>query len=433
MNDLRLFVIVVLSVLPALFSCTMPTTGRGGVKGVVTLSSTGEPVENVKVQYSNLIVNTDAAGCYSFDDIPDGLQGITFSKTGFTSVVSMVEVPRDAVVENNVTIDVMSNGWAVGNKETEYGTIFYSEDGGVSWVRQGGYTVIPFTNLLCVCAVNRKTCWVAGDTTFNVSKMRMEFSILKTSDAGEHWRRQGASISTLSPCPIVGVTAVDTSTVFAVTDTNMILKGTKGGEQWSLCHTSQYCAKYEAISTSDGVHIWAGGTVIEGGASGLDYSSDGGSTWKFVSIPVAGDTGYITCISAVDTQMVYITGNFGVLRTTDKGSTWEKVFDDKPYSTLATLGSFCGWAADEDGGLRYSSDAFAHSDASSIEAPVDDMYITAISFLGNGKDGAFSYFTGEVLMPGGILHSADGGKNWTEAVTPYKVAVNEISFAGTRH
>lgn len=424
---------VVLTVLLTSVSCTMPSYGRGGVTGVVTQSSTGEPVENVRVSYSTIVQYTDGSGRYSFDNIPDGLQGLTFSKTGFTTVVSAVEIPRDAVIENNVTIEVMSNGWAVGNVEIEYGSIFYSEDGGVTWVRQGGQTVIPSDNLLCVCAVNRKICWIGGDTTFNVEKNRMEFSILKTSDAGGHWRRQGQTIGSISPFPIVGITAVDTSTVYAVTDTNIVLKGTQGGNSWSLCHTSQNSARYEAISSCDGLHIWAGGSVIEGGYSGLDYSPDGGATWKFVKIPVEGDTGYITSISAVDSNMVYIAGNFGILSTKDQGASWNKVLDDKAYSTFASLGSLSGWAADEDGGLKYSFDGFASSAAASINAPVSDFNITAISFLGNGKDGAFSYSTGEVTLPGGILYTADGGKKWAEAVTPYKVVVNEVSFAGTRH
>lgn len=430
---MKLKILVILSVLAAVISCTMPSTGRGKLTGVVTQSSTGEPVENVQVKYSNIVVLTDAAGNYSFDDMPEGLQGITFSKAGFSTLVSMVDIPRDEVAVNDVTIDVMAAGWAVGNVETEYGTVFYTEDGGITWVRQGSYSVIPPNDLYSVCAVNTKTCWIAGDTTFNVLRNRMEFSILKTSDAGENWRRQGQTIGTLTACPIVGITAVDTSTVWAVTDTNVIVKGTQGGSSWSLCYTSQYSDRYQAVSTCDGIHIWAGGTVIEGGSSGLDYSPNGGSSWTFVPIPVSGDGGVITSISAVDTNMVYISGNFGVLRTIDGGSSWETVMSDGPYTAFSSLGSFCCWTADADGGLRYSFDAFVHSDAAALQAPVADISITSISVLGDAAQGALTYFTNDRTSPGGILNTIDGGQTWNETVTPYKVVLHDISFAGTKH
>lgn len=435
MKGLSIFIPVIMMAFSAVVSCTMPTIGYGSVEGIVTLSSSGEPVEGVLVCYGSFQKYTDELGRYSFEDIPEGLQGIIFSKTGFVKVVSQVEIIRDGTIENNVTMSVMSNGWSVGAVDTEYGSIFYTEDGGSTWIRQGSYSVIPPNDLFCVCAVNAKCCWVAGDTTFNVVRNRMEYSILKTSDAGTTWRRQGQTIGSTAPYPVVGITAVDTSDVLAVTDANIVLKGTKGGESWSLCYSSEHVPSFRAISTCDGIHIWAGGSAVEGGNAGLEYSSDSGSKWTFIIIPDITDKDTITSISAVDSNMVYVSGSFGMCLTRDHGLSWTKVLDASPYSvsTVCSLGSFCGWAAPSDGTLLYSTDSFGTYSSAQITAPVKDISITAISFLGDIRNGALSYKTSDAAVPGGILYTNDGGKSWIEAVTPYKVALSEISLAGTRH
>jgi len=433
MKDVHYFMVSLTATFLIAVSCTMPSSGNGGVAGVVKESSSNEPVEGVSVKYGGMVHLTDAFGRYAIDTIPDGLQGITFSKTGFTTMVSQVDVHRDEVIENNVFISVMSTGWAVGDVETEYGSIFYTDNGGVSWVRQGNYSVIPPDNLRCVCAVNEKCCWVGGDTTFNVLRNRMEYSILKTSDAGTSWRRQGQVIGSLSPFPVVGITAMDTSTVFAVTDTNMIISGTSGGSYWSLCLSSDHVTSFKAISTCDGVHLWAGGTAIEGGELGVEYSPDSGYTWNFLPVSGTSEHDIITDISAVDTNLIYISGSFGIKWSEDKGNTWASIPDVPSARTITTLGTFNVWTFLENGTLRYTLDGFTSLKTSVLSASVDKPSVTAISFLGDVKNGALTYVSGEKTAPGGILYSCDYGASWTEASIPFKVSLNEISFAGTRH
>jgi len=432
MNHLRYIFSFSLLVFAAV-SCTMPAAGIGSIVGAVTETSTGEPIQGVSVKYGTTVMYTDELGRYALDSIPDGLQGLVFSKTGFSTLTVQVDVHRDDVIENNVSLPVMSNGWAAGNVDTDYGTIFYSEDGGASWVRQGSRTVIPPDNLLCVCAVNTSVCWVAGDTTFNVDRNRMEFSILKTSDSGQTWRRQGRVIGSLSPCPIKCISAIDTSNVFAATDANIILMGTKGGENWSSILSSDHIKSFKTISTCDGVHLWAGGSAVEGGTPGLEYSSDAGTTWTFLPLDGRTDSDTIKTVSAIDTNLVYIAGTFGVMCSEDHGATWSVIPDAGPSLTISTLGSFNAWTALAGGSVLYTYDAFSSSATSVISAPVDNYKITAISFTGDVKRGAFSFVSDNKTVPGGILCTDDYGASWDEAVTPYKVTVHEVSFAGTRH
>ncbi len=228
---------------------------------------------------------------------------------------------------------------------------------------------------------------------------------------------------------------MDTMNVFAVTDKNLILTGVKGGLSWEVCKTSDHISSFHAISTSDGTHLWAGGETVEGGTNGLEYSSDSGKEWSFLPIEAISDSDAIMDISAIDSSHVYISGTFGIMHTADHGLTWEKVSETgtSPVHSITTIGSLNLWAYLSEASLKFTYDAFASINTASVSSPVNDMTVTAISLLGDAEVGALSFTSEEKTIPGGILFTVDGGATWEEAITPFKVAVNELSFAGTRH
>jgi len=426
--------VILTGLLLSAVSCEMPSSGWGSVEGTVYETTSDMPLEGVLVRYADTLILTDKTGHYSLGSLPEGLQGITFTKSGFEQLISMVSVPGDGVLVNDVGLSVMKTGWAVGAVDTEFGTIFYTEDAGRNWKRQGDRSTIPGYDLYAVCAVNRKVCWAVGDSTFNVVRNRYEFNILKTSDAGNSWRRQGQTISNLNPVPINAVCAMDTSTAWAATAGNIILKGTSGGMKWDKCHQSEVTSAFQAISTPDTRHIWAGG-IPSGAYLYLDYSEDGGETWSQIKMEGLTGSDIIYDISAVDSTSLYISGSFGVLHTSDNWRTQEYVL--QPYGHVpgvSALGSFDAWAGTADGNIFYTHDGFAASEKADINTEAAHPLFNCISFIGDAVEGAATFLSPDGTAPGGLLYTDDSGHSWREPESiPYKVALYEVSFAGSRH
>jgi len=425
-------IIALLWVIFCAVSCEMPDSGWGGVEGTVRESISGAPVEGVQVRYADTTILTGPDGYYAFNSVPEGLQGITFTKMGFEKTVSRVSVPRDKTVTNDIDISVMRTGWAVGAVDTEFGTIFYTEDAGRNWKRQGNRTSVMESDLFAVCAVDRKVCWAAGDTIYSDQSGLIEFNILKTSDAGNTWRRQGRSISDIAtPLPINAICAMDTATAWAATAGNIILKGTSGGNSWKKCLQSDVTAIFQAISTPDTEHIWAAG-VPAGPYLYMELSEDGGDTWSSVKIDGLTGEDIVYDISAIDSVSLYISGTFGVLYSSDKGHSWESVLKPSDGVTgITALGSYDAWAGTADGNIFSTHDGFASCEKAEIDT---DISFDCISFIGDAAEGAATFVTPEGSAPGGLLYTDDSGHTWREPESvPYKVAMYEVSFAGSRH
>lgn len=428
-------IIALLGVIFCAVSCEMPDSGWGGIEGTVRESISGTPVEGVQVRYADTTILTGQDGYYAFNSLPEGLQGITFTKMGFEKIVSRVSVLRDKTVTNDIDISVMRTGWAVGAVDTEFGTIFHTEDAGKNWKRQGNMTSIVESDLFAVCAVNKNVCWAAGDTVYSEQSGAIEFNILKTSDAGNTWRRQGRSISDIAiPLPINAICAMDTSTAWAATAGNIILKGTSGGNYWKKCLQSDVTATFEAISTTDTKHIWAAGIPV-GPYLYMELSEDGGETWS--SIKIDGLTGedIVYDISATDSTSLYVSGTFGVLYSSDKGRSWKSVMKQSDAVIgITALGSYDVWAGTADGNIFFTHDGFAQSEKAEIRTDMSRLSFKCISFIGDAVEGAATFISPESTVPGGLLYTDDSGHTWREPESvPYKAALWEVSFAGSRH
>lgn len=427
--------IILTSTLLASVSCEMPSSGYGDVTGTVYETTSGNPVEGVLVRYADSYMLTDRDGHYDLKSIPEGLQGITFTKMGFEKVTTKISVPKGKTLVNDVEISVMKTGWAVGAVDSEFGTIFYSDDAGRNWKRQGSKSIVMESDLYAVCAVSRQVCWAVGNTVFNEARQHYEFNILKTSDAGDTWRRQGGDISySINPIPINAVCAMDTSTVWAATNENLIIKGTSGGKTWNTCLQSEVTSSFLAISTPDTKHIWAAG-IPSGAYLYLDYSEDGGETWSSKKLEGLTGDDIVYDISTIDSTSLYISGTFGVLHSEDKGESWNTVLSLSDYVTgISALGSFDAWAGTIDGKIFYTHDGFTEPRTAEINTDITPLSINCISFTGDAVEGAATFFSPHGTTPGGLFYTCDSGHTWKEPESiPYKVFLYEVSFAGSRH
>ncbi|HWF43499.1 MAG TPA: S8 family serine peptidase [Candidatus Kapabacteria bacterium] len=111
------------------------------------------------------------------------------------------------------------------------------------------------------------------------------------------------------------------------TNSKQILHTTDRGQTWKTSATS-YQHSLSVSFDWDGVHGIAcfrpAGATSLTGANGIMLSSDGGSTWKSMTMPVAGmSPGAVQFISK--THEAILTSDVGIYRTTDDGATWSSI------------------------------------------------------------------------------------------------------------
>lgn len=274
--------------------------------------------------------------------------------------------------------------WVVGSQEGGYGTIYYTTDGGKNWVRkgspnQGATNFIPNTDLLKVHAhandvwivgspgtilhsndagtswtqhtpteyqntqfqgvytLDGKTVWVTGGPDNNNKAV-----ILKSADAGLIWTRQMASV-VLDTEYILGISATDSETAWAVGHTYVILKTDDGGTTWArhpdfggLGDINEVCAvnKSTLWVATDNEIVW---------------STDGGEIWRHsADYGVSGSIAFMG-ISAISDKKAWGAYNgydhdkkvfFGfIVSTMDGGNTWTKtkVLNNKTLPGMSNI------------------------------------------------------------------------------------------------
>lgn len=403
-------------------SCRLPDSGFGSVEGRITMAGSGEPVAGSYVVYGDSAVYTDEEGYFLYENAPEGLQGFFFKADGYDSKMLQVNIPRGEKASCEVTLDLITTGWAVGKQDTDYGTILRTTDKGANWLRQGTSAMIPGVTLTGVCAVDASSCWVSGeaDTLYGRSV------ILLTTDGGSTWSNCGRSISAEGPVSFSDIAATDRDTAYAAAaDTGLIYKTTNGGSSWQVCYESASCSGYSAISTYDGLHIWCCGESPEGGWT-AEFSPDGGRTWH--TVRTQGD-GTANGIYALD-DAVFIAGTGGIFHSADNGSTWRFIELDGggAINSIYAFDSDLIWAAAGNGRILYTEDTFASFD-NTAGSGYSDRNFYSVSMLRDGLNGAAAALsaTGET---GVIIHTADGGRTWTESGIPTQFAITEIDFAG---
>ncbi len=419
---------LLLYILTALLSasCELATAGLGTVSGVVYSADDSTPLADVSVIYGDSAVVTDANGRYVFEGVPDGTQAMTFKKEGYGTVYVFVSVPDKGEATCDAEMVMFRNGWAVGNRDSDYGVILYSADAGATWVRQGTPASIPNVKLNDVCVIDDKTCWVVGE----YDKDRKANTIIYTKDAGVTWTKQGTTISGVTN-GLKGIISKDGINAWALADTIPVIIGaTKSGSSWKVSYKSTFMKYFTSITTTDSKHLWACGQALDGTPL-VEYSADGGKNWA--QYTVDGFSGVPSSIYAVDTLNLYMAGDYtmGILRSSDGGKTWQSAGYNNQLDVVSmeAVSDEEVWACGESGNVFHSYDGFA---TGNLLQPMSDYVEGAalsISFLRNGQFGAavLSSFSGAT---GAIAYTADGGGTWHAGNIPFNFALSAVDFVG---
>ena len=212
--------------------------------------------------------------------------------------------------------------WAVAGSDDGYATIYYTTDGGSTWERKGSSNeasadYVPDVNLVKVHAVGNDVWAVSGD------------AILHSNDGGATWTTWMADIDNDEHWGLQGVYTLDGKTAWVTGGTRafdpgsdnpygIIRKTTNAGQTWTIHDV--YVNGIDAIlgiSAVDAETAWA-----VGGQYTVMKTIDGGATWTNEPNPASGADYDINEVYAVNSSTVWVAGDNGIYWTTDGGQSW---------------------------------------------------------------------------------------------------------------
>lgn len=213
---------------------------------------------------------------------------------------SIHEMVFDPVDRNIVWIGTEANG------------LYKTTDGGEIWqptiLNQGKYTTISIN------PDNPTVMYSANGS-----------NIIKSVDSGEDWDivytdTTGATISN------VAVDNYKTSSILATTSTGRVLKSLDYGNNWYVLYVSKSGKNITqlVINPSDTRTIYI---VMQD--NGFEKTTDGGETWTEIKKELKPwpDSYFINdfILAPSDPSVIYIATNYGLLTSSDGGTSWKEV------------------------------------------------------------------------------------------------------------
>jgi photosystem II stability/assembly factor-like uncharacterized protein len=326
-------------------------------------------------------------------------------------------------------------GWAVGSNVDGYGTIIHTKNGGITWVRQGP-EMIPDIPIDDVAAIDHNNVWVVGLNSVGEGGISYG-TILRTTDGGETWIRQGSG-SSIPDVGLSGVSAVDNEVAWVVGSSGTVLRTIDGGITWvQQAQGMLPDALFQMVSAFDRNNVWAVGTKDNDTNAFIIHTTDGGTTWVMQGEnDIPADVAGLIDIHAVNERMAWTVGTgCTALVTTDGGNTWS---NKSPQCGLLHVNGVCGvndqiaWLAVDSNVIFYTRDGgdtwLSQKSLSSVGETVSSalLGVTAINERTAWIVGSYPIGDNKAI----ILHTTDGGKNWRNQTSPANSFFRRVSFAG---
>ena len=200
-------------------------------------------------------------------------------------------------------------GWAVGSGAT----IIKTTDGGKHWVRQGDPYRVESDSYRCVAAVSAKSCWIVGIG-----------QVLHTTDGGKTWK-QGTRLR-VTPFFMNAWTSVTTagrSTVWIASSCGDIAKSTNSGRSWTRVRRAVSDGDaFGALVCNGTKHAWVSADpagypdCVFSTADGTTWTPSSYYSWEYGLVRLAG-------VATSSTSRVWAVGSLGaVFLSNDGGRTW---------------------------------------------------------------------------------------------------------------
>jgi len=309
----------------------------------------------------------------------------------------------------NVSAVDAYTAWAANHQE-----LFKTTDGGETWttIYETENVNLPGSvSIFDICAVDSSNVWVVGsykDGTTEVS------AIYKTGDGGKTWVFQ---YSLPDVNYFRGVSAVDASTAWVISDNGTVLRTTDGGATWAS--PGKVAGPFYAINAVNATTAWAttacwGGPQVE--PSGAIYkTTDGGATW----VSQRSGKELMNAVATVSSTTAWVVGSGGIiLKTTDGGDNWSEKIDKTlglmdNLRSVSAIDANTAWAASNgiifkttDGGATWARICQSLDVEFYDVCAVDENNVWVVGRAGDASSGT-----------GFIYKSTDGGATWTPQYT----------------
>lgn len=356
--------------------------------------------------------------------------GIKIEKTGTQlgrfKVIGMDGIPNEWW-EGDIFFVNNKAGWAI----TGFNDIFYSADGGETWMTQysNKYELdrVFFVNESKGCAIGT--------------------NLFCTEDGGQIWKDNVRPIKGRLDGFIVtlwGIDFVNQKEGWAVGVGGLILKTEDGGKSWRI--KSRGGATYSHYFY-DGKTGWAAKMSDDLKGSSIVRTDNGGDTWEVQKVFdtlvdirfffVNPTTGW-----AVGWQWEqhpktdYTVLNSFILHSTDGGKTWVSQFNN-PGSELALFDVHFanqnnGWVVGSKGTILYTNDGgkqWIRQDSDTVYRLEGVQFIDENRGWAVGVDGGvIDLFDSEDRKVGVVVHTEDGGRHWRQQLWKFGVVLHGLFF-----
>ena len=257
-----------------------------------------------------------------------------------------------------------------------------SRDGGASWERADvGIQGLPVYSLLCA-----DDLLLAGTQNFGV---------FRSTDGGTRWsapRSYGNDPDHYSGVWFANSLSIDSSGAYYFLNERSIVRSRDGGETWiRACHGVRWRMRCLAIHPNS---LLFAGTETDG----IYVSNDSGDSWSKSSTSISGSL-EVFALDVAKSGAIFGRTDRGVVRSTDGGSSWERVFNEAPVTSLSTGSDGCVYIGTDYRGVLGSTD-----NGDTWRRMTDSTRVWSID-----ADRVGNVF---VLSENGILCSSDGGQTW---------------------
>ncbi len=320
-------------------------------------------------------------------------------------------------------------GWIIGSPLDGYGSIFYTNDGGQNWVRQGDSLSIPNVSLDAIKAVDSLHAWIVGPPADGYA------TILKTSDGGSTWER----IQNRGGIPneeLQGLYACSQDELWAVGSNNTIIHTNDGGNIWtSKADTSFLPYNLSSIAVVND-KIWVCGNEMELGGTIIHYS-DYGNTWSHQAEgEFLSERGMIE-ISAASENCLWVVGHGRtILHTSNGGNSWEiqktDISPEWDANGVCAISDDIAWVVEDVGQIFYTENGGENWELQDPPGSAGGYLLYRISPLNKDEAWVVGPYGGKIEL-GMILHTVDGGKTWTIQDYGYNSLLGDVSFVGAYH
>jgi photosystem II stability/assembly factor-like uncharacterized protein len=314
----------------------------------------------------------------------------------------------------NVHFRDTQNGWVVGPK----GILLASSDGGLTWRVASNGIVDNITDIKMV------------SRAFGYAVTRNAY-VLRTRDGGVRWDLRHLKVTGNTfdhPEGLQAIDGVDAQFAVVAGIGGIVFKTEDGGETWQPIGYPTLPGRfdiYDVRFTSRQTGWVVGRDNDLGHYRNIYRTTDGGLTWQLV-VPVQ---------AAVQYNAVDFVGNSGwvvgpsafLLRTTDRGNTWQQV--SLPYGNVTNLQFTDVGFANEQVGWMIGTVGYVLRSTNGGQSWVRQNLSTSEDLVALYVVSADEAWIAGAL--GSVFHTTDGGQSWLREPTGYPSSLGLSALHGT--